>query len=392
MSVVYTFMTDTAVKEVLSERLSCHEVSHFCKFSDLKNAVQSNPPALLIVDKTWPQRRHAPSIIYPATLLISDKQMTHEQKKLFIANAGVPIFDIVSKDFLQQNAGFFDFLHFYLTGTMPSFNQIDTVFEKPLDSILGNSAPMLQVKNAILHYAKSETAVFISGESGSGKTFIARQIHRLSSRGKGQFRALNMTSIPENLAESVLFGHAKGAFTDAKEAKKGIIEQVDGGTLFLDEIGDISLNLQAKLLQVLETNLVHPVGASHAVKVDVRYIFATHRNLAKMCKDGDFRTDLYWRIQVLPLYIAPLRNHIEDLLLIANNFLQCHAKSLDDGAKEKLLHHKWYGNVRELLNCLQRAIVFAEGAVIKKEHIMFLSISPPDDEPMQYDIDAFNLF
>lgn len=221
-----------------------------------------------------------------------------------------------------------------------------------------------------------DTTVLIEGESGTGKELAAKNIHDMSARSGKPFVDINCASLSENLLESELFGHEKGSFTDAKEAKKGLIEIADGGTLFLDEIGELSPSLQPKLLRVLETKTFRRVGGVKDIKVDVRFVAATNRDLTEAVAARQFREDLYYRLRVMPITIPPLRDRGGDVLILARHFVSL----LSRGVKKKiegisaecepfLLSYGWPGNVRELRNVMERAVILAPGPYIMPEHL-----------------------
>src|SRR5690606_22368335 len=187
--------------------------------------------------------------------------------------------------------------------------------------IVGESSPMRALFRLLDKYIPTDDPVLILGESGTGKELVARAVHRLSARGKGPFVSENCAALPENLLESELFGYRKGAFTGATQNKKGLLELASGGVLFLDEVGDMPLDLQKKLLRVLEEGEVRPLGSAEVVKVDFRLIAATNRNLEEMVQDGDFRQDLYYRLNVLPVVLPPLRERRDDIPRLVHRFL-----------------------------------------------------------------------
>lgn len=247
------------------------------------------------------------------------------------------------------------------------------------DSMVGRSAVMRRVFDQARMVAKWNTTVLIRGETGTGKELIANAIHYNSPRARAAIVKLNCAALPENLLESELFGHERGAFTGAVEARKGRFEQAHGGTLFLDEIGEVSPAFQAKLLRVLQEGEFERVGGSKTVKVDVRIIAATHRDLETAVEMGDFREDLFYRLNVMPLFLPPLRERIEDIPEIARHLLtkigndQKRKLTLTDMANRRLANHDWPGNVRELENCLERAAVLSEDGVIDVDLIRFPS-------------------
>jgi len=234
--------------------------------------------------------------------------------------------------------------------------------------LLGESPAVRELRTRILAVAEVDVTVLIRGESGTGKELVAREVHRLSSRGKGPFVAVNAAAIPEGLVESELFGHERGAFTGAEKRRLGRFEQAAGGSLFLDEIGDMPPSAQAKVLRLLEERTFERVGGASSVKADVRLITATHRDLREESGRGRFREDLYYRVRVVELAVPPLRDRGSDVLLLAGRFLQEFAgrygKSIigfSDEAIESLSSCSWPGNVRELRNAVETGVVLASG-------------------------------
>jgi len=238
------------------------------------------------------------------------------------------------------------------------------------DNIVGHSAAMRRVFDQIRMVSKWNTTVLIRGETGTGKELIANAIHYNSPRARGNYVRLNCASLPETLLESELFGHERGAFTGAVAARRGRFEQADGGTLFLDEIGEISPAFQAKLLRVLQEGELERVGGTRTLKVDVRVVAATHRDLEAAVDSGAFREDLYYRLNVMPISLPPLRERPEDIPEIAQHLisristLQGRTVSINDAALRRLVHYAWPGNVREMENCLERAAVMSESGAI----------------------------
>lgn len=244
------------------------------------------------------------------------------------------------------------------------------------ESIVGNSQAMRSLFQQTRMVAATRATVLIRGESGTGKELIANAIHHHSDRKRGRFLPLNCAAIPPNLIESELFGHEKGSFTGADKAHPGKFELAHGGTLFLDEIGELSLDLQAKLLRVLEEHTVTRVGGAHPISVDVRIITATNRDLLALARDGRFREDLYYRLKVVELSIPPLRDRIEDLPLLVQAFLgqfnKEHGKQVkrvSDGVINALAAHRWPGNVRELKNVIERMVIFSDGDLLDERHL-----------------------
>lgn len=250
-----------------------------------------------------------------------------------------------------------------------SWNQIGMV---------GKSPAMMAIYDLVKRVALTQANVLISGESGTGKEMVARGIHENGPRSKKPFIAINCAAIPEGLLESELFGHAKGSFTGAIQKKRGLFEEAAGGTLFLDEIGDMNIQLQAKLLRVIQERKVRPVGETQAKEIDVRIIAATHRDLKASVKEGSFREDLFYRLSVIPIVIPPLRQRKEDIPLLVDSFLrrfsasnQLTLRSFTQKALRKLMDHTWEGNVRELENVVERAVVLSTKQTIDEEEIPF---------------------
>ncbi len=238
-----------------------------------------------------------------------------------------------------------------------------------VQNIVGKSSKMREVYRLINKVAESDATVLILGESGTGKELVAEAIHAQSNRAKQRFIAVNCAAVPESLLESELFGHEKGAFTGAIERKIGIFETADKGTLFLDEIGDVSLGIQAKLLRVLQNKEIIRVGGREKILVDARVLTATNRNLETMIKEGTFRSDLYYRINIFPLPLPPLRERKEDIPELIEHFLgRLGEKGITARAKVMLMEYDWPGNIRELLNILERAAIVAE-TTIDVEHL-----------------------
>ncbi len=242
--------------------------------------------------------------------------------------------------------------------------------------IIGNSKIICELKKQVELVAPSEGRVLIYGENGTGKELIARNIHWLSQRKNGVFVAVNCAAIPDELIESELFGHERGAFTGATNTRYGKFEQAHGGTLFLDEIGDMSLRTQSKVLRVIEEQIFERVGGSKKIEVDVRLIAASNKDLEQEIKAGNFREDLYYRLHVVPFTAPPLRERREDMALLADHFLKelCFRNgkkpmSLSKPALKALLEHPWPGNVRELKNILERMVIMVSDQVIQLEHI-----------------------
>ncbi len=248
---------------------------------------------------------------------------------------------------------------------------------------IGGSDVMQVVYRAIENVANSKATVFITGESGTGKEVAAEAIHELSQRRSGRFVAINCGAIPENLLESELFGHVKGAFTGALENRTGAAREASGGTLFLDEICEMELKLQVKLLRFLQTGMVQPVGSNRAVPVDVRVVCATNRDPLTEMSEGRFREDLFYRLSVLPIDLPPLRQRGDDVVLLAQAFMARFSaeegkafEGLDDETQQTLHRYNWPGNVRELQNEIRRAVVMSAGNKLSLAHLGAVATVP----------------
>jgi DNA-binding NtrC family response regulator len=239
--------------------------------------------------------------------------------------------------------------------------------------LIGASPSMREIFALIRRVGGSPSSVLITGESGTGKEVVARTIHFTGSRSGAPFIPVNCTAIPEGLLESELFGHVRGAFTGAHSSKRGLFEEANGGTLFLDEIGDMTAGLQSKLLRVLQDREIRPVGGNHSVKVDVRIIAATNKDLRSEMDEARFRNDLYYRLNVIPIHIPPLRERPEDVELLALAFLRKHSpndpREFSAEAIEVLKRRRWEGNARELENAIERAVALTEGRILEAEDL-----------------------
>jgi len=256
-----------------------------------------------------------------------------------------------------------------------------------VDNITSASRQMQQVLDMVRKVARSDAStVLIQGESGTGKELIAKAIHYESARCERPFMAINCAAVPATLLESELLGHEKGAFTDAKAQKKGLFEVADGGTIFLDEIGDMEMGMQAKLLRVLEERSFRRIGGTKEIPIDVRIISATNQELLKKIEEKEFRGDLYYRLQVIPIYLAPLRERREDIMPLVETFINHFnrefgksVKGISKMAAKFLVEYGWPGNVRELRNIIERAIILESGETLMLEHLPREMISRASD-------------
>ncbi len=243
-------------------------------------------------------------------------------------------------------------------------------------NIIGNSPQVIEALRLVGEVSKTDSTVLISGESGTGKELIARAIHYNSNRACGPLIVLNCAAIPENLLESELFGYERGAFTSAEKTKKGRFELAASGTFFMDEISEMSLAIQAKVLRVIEAKELERLGGTETIKVDVRIICATNKNLEDLVKSGKFREDLYYRISVFPITLTPLRERRDDIIPLSKHFLKRFSTkmgktplSLSKEVEKLFVMHKWEGNIRELQNVIERAVILCKGNVINPEHL-----------------------
>jgi len=264
-------------------------------------------------------------------------------------------------------------------------DQIST--DKGYHVLIAKSPDIVEKLELIDRVAKTDSSVLILGESGVGKELIAEQVHLRSNRKAGPFIRVNCAALPEGLLESELFGHVKGAFTDAVQNRRGRFELADGGTIFLDEIGDLPLKLQAKLLRVLQQKTFERVGSSETISVDVRIVAATNRDIDAQVKKGEFRSDLYYRLNVLPVYVTPLRQRKEDIPALADFFLKKFSREtkkqftgFTDQAMDHMLSYPWPGNVRELENAVERAVVIAKDKTIAAKDLLIGDIATGRDE------------
>ncbi len=273
--------------------------------------------------------------------------------------------------------------------------EISAVLDQPFHEFIGNSPEMQEVFTTIKKVAATDANVLILGENGTGKELVARALYRNSLRRDEVFISVDLGSIAETLFESELFGHEKGAFTDAKKSKPGRFEIASGGTLFLDEIGNLTLTMQQKLLTIIERREVIRVGSNKPTPIDVRLICATNNNIHELVAEDEFRQDLLYRINTVEIHLPPLRERSGDIQLIADHFLKIYSKKykkpiqgLSPAALKKLNQYSWPGNVRELQHAMERAIILSESARLEPDDFM---LSPPKKKGNDLDFDTFNL-
>ncbi|MFZ2448075.1 MAG: sigma-54 dependent transcriptional regulator [Syntrophobacteraceae bacterium] len=261
------------------------------------------------------------------------------------------------------------------------------------DSIIASSEKMQSILNQVAQIAATDSTVCLYGESGTGKELMAKAIHLSSPRSKGPFVAINCGAIPEGLLENELFGHVRGAFTGADQPKKGLLQQADGGTLFMDEIAELSPTLQVKLLRVFQDREFYAVGGLQPIRVDIRLLAATNKDLMKAIREERFREDLYYRIHVIPIFLPPLRERIEDVPLLAKHFLAHFNREMNKAVQgfspevmQRLMLHKWPGNVRELANVVERAVALSTASVVTPDNL-FLGADETPQKPKLLPLD-----
>ena len=260
--------------------------------------------------------------------------------------------------------------------------ELKKVINRDEKFIIGSSAELMQVLNIVRKVAKTDTNVLITGENGTGKELIAREIHRLSNRNNEMMVNVDMGAVSESLFESELFGHVKGAFTDARENRAGKFEIASKGSLFLDEIGNLSFHLQAKLLAALQNREITRIGSNQAIPVDIRLICATNKNLSELVEKSLFREDLLYRINTIQIEVPPLRKRGNDILVLAEFFLKKYAYKYDkptlklnNSAQEKLLKYQWPGNIRELEHSIEKAVILSENSILKPDDFFLKPVS-----------------
>lgn len=264
----------------------------------------------------------------------------------------------------------------------------------PFEEMIGSSAPMRKVFDTITKVAATDANVLILGENGTGKELVARALHKMSTRKSGVFISIDVGAIPESLFESELFGHQKGAFTDAKEERIGRFEAASGGTLFLDEIGNLTPTLQAKLLSAIQNRKITRLGSNRSIDIDVRLICATNGDLSKMTMDGGFRQDLLYRINTVEIKLPPLRDRLEDIPLLISHFVILFCKKynrpnlkIPDHVVKKLQKYHWPGNIRELKHAIERVVILSDSDGLRATDFLFAET----DKPQGFPLDDFNI-
>jgi len=354
---------------------------------------QENGPDLVTLDIRLPDanglkvlldmKRHAPSV--PIVMITAYGAVDDAVKALQIG----------AYDFLEKPINFERLLHSLENALETSVLRTEVERSKKeqadtwsIDNIVGNSEPLREVKDLVKKVADSEAnTILIQGESGTGKDMVAKALHYQSRRSRQPLMVLNCAAIPEQLLENELFGHERGAFTDAKTMKKGLFELADGGTVFFDEISEMYLNLQAKLLRVLEDQTFRRIGGIKDIKTDVRVVCASNKDLEKMAREGQFREDLFYRLSVIPIVLPPLRDRKDDIPVLVDFFVADYnvrfkksIKGLTAKAQKILMNYDWPGNVRELKNVIERAVILQDQGYIDVD-LLPLRISEFTSEP-----------
>jgi two-component system response regulator AtoC len=377
---------DQAIQFLLCELLQSagYEVSTVRTGEELLAKVTEQRPDLLLLDVRLPdmsgldvlERLREGDTGVPAIVMTA-----YGSSNIAIRAIQLGAYDYITKPFDQIEDLLFTIRRFFhhqeLTAENAELRQ--QLIHDPSAHIVGQSPAMLEVYKTIGRTANSDATVLIMGETGTGKELVARAIHQASPRRNYRFEIVPCSSLPETLIESELFGHEKGAFTSAVAQRKGRFELAHKGTIFLDEIGEMSLSTQRKLLRVLQEREFERVGGNVTIKVDVRVIAATNKNLAEEARAGRFREDLFYRLNVVPIFMPPLRDRKEDIPLLVEHFLDKHRyvpgappARISEEALNALMQYDWPGNVRELENTILRAVVLAQGGLITPEHLTYV--------------------
>jgi DNA-binding NtrC family response regulator len=378
MATVLVVDDDDSLRETVTEVLTAHGYRALpCRGAeDALERLQSQGADIVLTDLRMPGMKGEALLAevrrtFPEIPVIAVTAFGSVSNAMELTRAGA--FDYIEKPFRTQTL--FDSLARGLRESALRREQARIVREQGghLEGMVGSSAPIRALFERIARVALSPAPVLITGESGTGKELVARAVHQVS--GRREMLAVNCGAIPDQLLESELFGHVKGAFTGATTDKKGLFHAADGGTLFLDEMGELPLSLQPKLLRVLETGEVRRLGEVHARRVNVRIVAATNRDLAAEVEEGRFRDDLFWRLRVLHLEVPPLRERAADVRLLVEWYLRraedshIGGKRVTPAALELLADYHWPGNVRQLLNTLESVMVFATGSEIRPEDL-----------------------
>ncbi|MFZ9942218.1 MAG: sigma-54-dependent transcriptional regulator [Bacteroidia bacterium] len=387
MAKIFIVEDDMAVAALLRHSLASqdHEIMHFTNAEDCIGnmglrpdiiSIDYNLPGMNGIELMMQVKNIDPMVM---VILVSGQ----ESREVIVDSYRKGASDYIIKND-SLNANFANAIE-NLAANVRLRKEVEHLREQIIDrhkysNILGNSPAILKVLKLMQKVEKSNIMVLITGQSGTGKELVAKALHYNSTRARKPFVTVNMGAIPEDLVESELFGHEKGAFTDARDRRIGKFEEADGGTIFLDEIGEMTLHLQSKLLRVLQEKEVTRIGSNKTIKLDFRMIAATNRNLAHEVKEGRFREDLFYRIQGFLIHLPPLKERGDDVLLLAKNFLNefCLNNRMQQPEISRetvafMLQYEWPGNIRELKAVIERAAVLCENNTITPEDLMFVT-------------------
>ncbi|HQF28858.1 MAG TPA: sigma-54 dependent transcriptional regulator [Bacteroidia bacterium] len=387
-SKVFLVEDDMLVASVMKQALSRNEkleVFHFTSASECMSNLHTNPD-IVVIDYNLPDEDG---------LSLMKKIKTYNGQIMTIICSGQESVEVVvnsykqgANEYILKNENMVVNLENAiqnLTLNVTLRKEVEFLKDQIIDrnkysNIIGNSNPVLRVLRLIQKVEKNNMTVLVTGQSGTGKELVAKALHFNSPRARKPFVIVNMGAIPTELVESELFGHEKGAFTDARERRIGKFEEADGGTIFLDEIGEMDLGLQSKLLRVLQEKEVTRIGSNKIMKLDFRLIAATNRNMATEVKEGRFREDLFYRLQGFLIHLPPLKDRGDDIILLAKNFLAefCQQSRMDQLVISKeackfMLDYSWPGNIRELKAVIERAALMAENNVITVDDLTFVT-------------------
>ena len=390
MKPIWIVDDDESIRWVLEKALARENLAtrSFSNARDAMEALQTAAPQVLVSDIRMPGESglallQAAKTRHPGLPVIIMTAFSDLDSAVAAFQGGA--FEYLAKPFDLDKA--VELIRRALEESLREANEEQAISETP--EILGQAPAMQDVFRAIGRLSQSNVTVLITGESGSGKELVARALHKHSPRASQPFIALNTAAIPKDLLESELFGHERGAFTGAQATRRGRFEQAEGGTLFLDEIGDMPFDLQTRLLRVLQEGEFTTVGGRQPIRANVRIVAATHRDLRQAIRAGQFREDLFYRLNVVPIRLPPLRERLEDIPVLARHFLEkardsgLPAKSLDQSAIERLRQHRWPGNVRELENLMRRlAALYAQEMITDEVIAAELLESGIDAEPL----------
>ncbi|HNT79795.1 MAG TPA: sigma-54 dependent transcriptional regulator [Bacteroidia bacterium] len=386
MAKIFVIEDDAIMARVITqslEKLGTHEIKHFTNGEDCINNLHENPD-IVTIDYNLPGMDG---------LTLMNKIKTYSDTINMVIVSGQESVEVVveayrngAKDYVLKNDNMYVGIENSVRNLLQNVNlrkEVETLQEQIIDRnrynhIVGNSAQILKTLRLIQKVEKSTMTVLVTGQSGTGKELVAKAIHYNSPRARKPFVIVNMGAIPQELIESELFGHEKGAFTDAREKRIGKFEEANDGTIFLDEIGEMDLGLQTKLLRVLQEKEITRIGSNKIIKLDFRMVAATNKNLALEVKEGRFREDLFYRLQGFLIHLPPLCERGDDILLLAKFFLnqfctenKVQTKTISNQVAKTMLEYAWPGNIRELKAVIERAALLCEGDTITEDDVMF---------------------